>query len=248
MRYFIEIAYDGKLYHGWQKQPNAMTIQEEVEACFAKIFQEEIKLTGAGRTDTGVHARHLVAHFDREQVFDRQHLIYKLNRMLSSAIVVHRIYEVHSEAHARFDAVKRTYKYYISTKKDPFTHDYAWFVPGDLNIELMNEACEILKSHHDFQCFSKVKTDVYTYNCEIYEAGWLKKNNHFLFTIVADRFLRNMVRAIVGTLVEIGQGKKTLSDLEQTLASKNRSKAGKSVPAKGLFLHKISYPDTVKLN
>src|SRR5699024_109819 len=243
-----ELAYDGKDFHGWQIQPNAITIQEVLETCFAKIFQEKINIIGAGRTDTGVHAKYFVAHFDLAKEFEAKHLIYKLNRMLSKSIVIYNIYPVKSDAHARFDAVCREYKYYISLEKNPFTKDYSVLIPGEINVEIMNSACEILKKHTDFQCFSKVKTQVITFNCKIKEAYWEKVDDQLVFTIIADLFLRNMVRAIVGTLLEIGKGRKTLSDLEEILASKNRSKAGKSIAAKGLCLHNIIYPENLKLN
>ncbi len=248
MRYFIELAYDGTNFHGWQKQPNAITIQEVLETCLAKIFQQKVEVIGAGRTDTGVHAKHFIAHFDLEKSFKAKDLIYKLNRMLPEAIVVYQIYPVKADAHARFDAISREYKYYISLEKNPFTRDFSCLIPGKIEVDIMNEACEILKKHTDFQCFSKVKTDVRTYNCKIEKADWQKIEDQLIFTIVADRFLRNMVRAIVGTLLEIGKRKKTLSDLEEILKSKNRSRAGKSMAAKGLFLHKITYPENLKLN
>lgn len=248
MRYFIELAYDGEPFHGWQSQPNAVTVQENVEKCFGKVFQQKVEITGAGRTDTGVHARHLVAHFDMDQDFDHHQLIYKLNRMLSPAIVISKIYPVQPEAHARFNAIAREYKYYVSLKKDPFTRRFSARITEQIDVKRMNEACEILKQHRDFQCFSKVKTDVYTYNCDISEAKWEEFEDQLVFSITADRFLRNMVRAIVGTLLEIGSGKKDIEDLEEILKSKDRGKAGKSVAAKGLFLHRIAYPESIKLN
>lgn len=248
MRFFIEMAYNGKHFHGWQKQPNAITIQETLENCFAKIFQQKVDIIGAGRTDTGVHARYLVAHFDLELEIDLDHLVYKLNRMLPDSVVIHNIYPVMPEAHARFDATSREYKYYVSLKKDPFAKDFSCLILHGIDMIKMNKACEMLKSHRNFQCFSKVKTDVKTYNCIIEEANWEKINNQLVFTIIADRFLRNMVRSIVGTLLEIGLGKRPLEDFEKVIASKNRGRAGKSMVAKGLFLHNIRYPENIKLN
>lgn len=248
MRFFIELAYDGSDFHGWQKQPNAMSIQETLQICMTQIFQKEIEVVGAGRTDAGVHAKSMIAHFDREEDFDPAHLIYKLNRMLPKSIVILKIFPVQPEAHARFDAISREYKYYITTQKDPFYRQFSQLITQQLDVEKMNQACEILKDHTDFQCFSKVKTDVHTYNCKIETALWEKKGNHLIFTIIADRFLRNMVRAIVGTMLEIGTHKISLSDLKEILKSKNRSKAGRSVEAKGLFLHRIIYPENIKIN
>lgn len=248
MRFFIELAYDGSDFHGWQKQPNAMSIQETLETCLMKIFQREMEVIGAGRTDAGVHAKRMIAHLDIEENFDPQHLIYKLNRMLPKSIVIHRIFRVQPEAHARFDAISRTYKYYISTQKDPFYRRFSQLITRELDLEKMNQACEIIMNHTDFQCFSKVKTDVRTFNCEIEKAQWEQKGSRLIFTIVADRFLRNMVRAIVGTMLEVGTDKISLSDLKEILKSKNRSKAGRSVEAKGLFLHRIVYPENIKLD
>ncbi len=245
MRFFITLSYHGKSYHGWQKQPNAVTVQETVENCFYKIFQEKVKLVGAGRTDTGVHARQFIAHFDLDTDFNTQHLVYKLNRMLPADISVKALHRVASDAHARFDALTREYKYYISTQKDPFKAEFSALVKRKINIEAMNQAADLLKSHRDFQCFSKVKTDVKTYHCHIKTAYWKREGNQLVFTIVANRFLRNMVRAIVGTLLEIGIGQRSLEDLKSTLESKNRNRAGKSVVAKGLFLHRIEYPKSI---
>lgn len=245
MRFFIDLSYDGKPFHGWQKQPNALGIQEVIETYLNKIFGEKINLVGAGRTDTGVHARQLIAHFDYDKTFGIQNLIYRLNRMLPAAIVINDIYKVNSDAHARFDAITREYNYYISTQKNPFTQAYSCLIPHKMDLEMMNQACEILKQHQNFQCFSKVKTDVKTYNCEIKKAYWEKENEQYIFTIEANRFLRNMVRAIVGTLVEIGEHKKTLQDLQQILESRDRCQAGKSIAAKGLFLNRITYPQSI---
>ncbi len=248
MRFFIDLAYNGQSFHGWQKQPNAITVEETIEDCFAQIFSRKIALVGAGRTDTGVHARQLVAHFDIDQSIEVEHLKYKLNRMLPSTVSVQEIYRVKADAHARFDALWRQYKYYLSTKKNPFAHDFSGYLPVSVDVELMNEACKIIKQHRDFECFSKVKTDVKTYNCIVKEAFWEEIDNQLVFSITANRFLRNMVRAIVGTLLEIGAGKKSVAMLTEILESKNRCRAGKSVAAQGLFLEQIMYPENIKIN
>lgn len=245
MRYFIDLSYDGTLFHGWQKQNNAVTVQGVVEDCLARIYGRRIDLTGAGRTDTGVHARQLPAHFDTEEKIDLPQLVYKLNRMLPQTVAVNKIYQVRADAHARFDAVTRTYQYQITTKKDPFKKTYYHYLPFVVDVEIMNRACQILKTQHDFQCFSKVRTDVKTYICTLKEVFWMQDGDNLIFTITADRFLRDMVRAIVGTLLEIGAGKRTLKDLELTLKSKNRGKAGQSVAANGLFLCQVSYPKSI---
>jgi len=196
---------------------------------------------GAGRTDTGVHAKEMYAHFDFETPINIQSLIHKLNSFLPKDIVIYDIIPVHDEAHARFDATKRTYEYHINIFKDAFLEDKSWYYHHDLDIDLMNQASKILFNHIDFQCFSKVNTDVNTFECTIFEAHWKKENNTIVFTISANRFLRNMVRAIVGTIVNIGLHKISLDDFNEIIKSKNRNKAGFSVPAHGLYLTKIEY-------
>lgn len=243
MRYFIHFSYNGSFYHGWQRQPNAITVQEEMENAFARILQTPIVLTAAGRTDTGVHAKHMVAHFDFEEALP-DNLCFIFNQYFPAAIAVQSIHEVPANAHARFDALSRTYQYHISFEKDPFHYPYHYHLKGDLNFEKMNAAAETLMAYEDFECFSKVHTDVKTFLCKIESAHWERDGNQLTFTIKANRFLRNMVRAIVGTLVEIGQEKRTLASLQQTIQSKNRSEAGYSVPAHALFLTDISYPKT----
>lgn len=245
MRFFIDLSYHGKPFHGWQKQPNAITVQETVEKSLETAFQTRIELVGAGRTDTGVHAKQYIAHFDVDENFNGEQLVYKLNTMLPPAVVANKIFEVKPAVHARFDALSREYKYYVNTRKNPFSKDFSCLIKRKIDVDVMNEACEILMSHHNFQCFSKVKTDVKTYHCKIEKAHWERIDDQLIFTIKADRFLRNMVRAIVGTLLEIGMGKRPLDDLENILASKDRCQAGKSMAAKGLFLYKINYPKTI---
>lgn len=242
MRYFIKLAYNGSLYHGWQIQPNAASVQETLNKALSVLLHSNISLMGAGRTDTGVHAREMYAHFDFETVFDIPKLIHKLNSYLPKDIVIYTIFQVNEGAHCRFDATKRTYEYHIHLFKDAFLHEQSWYVNQSLDIDLMNEAAQLLLNYTDFQCFSKVNTDVNTFDCSIYEAYWKKEDNKLIFTISANRFLRNMVRAIVGTLVNIGLHKINIADFIRIIESKNREKAGFSVPAHGLYLTKIVYP------
>ncbi|HLF50837.1 tRNA pseudouridine(38-40) synthase TruA [Flavobacterium sp.] len=241
MRYFIKLAYNGTHYHGWQYQPNASSVQETLNKAFSIILNSEVNLMGAGRTDTGVHAKEMFAHFDFETPLDVPNLIHKLNSYLPKDITVFDIIPVHEEAHTRFDATKRTYEYHINTFKDVFQQDGSWYYHQKLDIDLMNQAAKILLNHTDFQCFSKVNTDVNTFNCKVTEAHWRQGNSQLVFTISADRFLRNMVRAIVGTLVNVGLHKISLEEFENIIASKDRNKAGFSVPAHGLYLTKIDY-------
>lgn len=241
LRYFIKLAYNGTLYHGWQYQPNASSIQETMNTAVSTVLNKDISIMGAGRTDTGVHAKEMYAHFDFETLFDIPSLVHKLNSFLPKDIVVHDIIAVSDEAHARFDAVKRTYEYHINTVKDPFLQDKSWYFHQKLDIELMNNAADLLFDHIDFQCFSKVNTEVNTFDCQIFKAKWVQNNDHLIFTISANRFLRNMVRAIVGTLVNVGLHKITLTDFNAIILNKNRDKAGFSVPAHGLYLTEIEY-------
>jgi tRNA pseudouridine38-40 synthase len=246
LRYFIEFSYNGKAYHGWQNQPNAISVQKVLEEALSKMLRAKIAVMGAGRTDAGVHASQMFAHFVVEDEFDIESIVFKLNCYLPKDIAIQYIFKVNEKAHARFSATSRTYKYRISNKKNPFASDFAYHVYFTLDIEKMNKACEILLQYKDFQCFSKSNTDVKTYHCDIKEAYWKLENDEFVFTITADRFLRNMVRAIVGTMIEIGLGKMEVVHLHHVIESKNRSEAGFSVPANGLYLTKIVYPNTIK--
>ena len=242
-RYFIELAYNGSRFHGWQIQPHAPSIQEELNRALSTILREDINVVGAGRTDTGVHASFYVAHFERNTTIDNpDYLVHKLNRILGKDIAIFRIFPVSSELHARFSALSRTYKYYIDKQKNPFTYDFAWKLYPLPDIQKMNEACQILFEYTDFTSFSKLHTDVKTNNCTILEAHWEETETQLIFTIKANRFLRNMVRAIVGTLVEIGQGKLTLDGFRKIIESKDRCAAGTSVPGHALFLCDIAYP------
>lgn len=246
MRYFIELSYNGKAYHGWQIQPNAISIQEVLEKALSRLLQSDISIMGAGRTDAGVHASQMFAHFDTDtDTVIEDNLVFKLNSFLPNDIAIHKIFKVNDEAHTRFDALSRTYVYKMSKQKNVFDYDFVYTLHQHLNVDAMNEACDILLKYKDFQCFSKVHTDVKTYHCNIMYAKWKSENNQLFFTIKADRFLRNMVRAIVGTMINIGSGKMTVEDLHDIIKSKDRGEAGFSVPAHGLYLTKIEYPNTI---
>ena len=244
MRYFIELSYHGLNYHGWQVQPDVVTIQEKITEAFSVILREKIDIVGAGRTDAGVHALQMFAHFDSKIKFDVTLIQQKVNAFLPEDIVVGSIFLVNKHTHARFDAVSRSYEYRIWLGRNPFLLETTWQIHQQkLEVEKMNEAAEILLNYTNFKCFSKSKTDVKTYNCIIKEAKWISNNCQLTFYITADRFLRNMVRAIVGTLIEVGLGKKTKNDIIAIIKSEDRSKAGVSVPARGLFLAKVAYKE-----
>lgn len=242
MRYFIEFAYNGKNYCGWQYQPDSPSVQETLNKALSTLLRTEIDATGAGRTDTGVHAKQMYAHFDHKENLDSAYWIQKLNSFLPKDIVVYSIVPLHHDAHARFDAVSRTYEYHIHTFKDPFIQEGSWYHFHPLDMDKMNEAATILFEYTDFQCFSKTHTDVRTFNCDVREAYWVKEGTNLIFTITADRFLRNMVRAIVGTLTLVGLGKLSVEDFRTIIEGKDRNKAGFSVPAHGLYLTKVIYP------
>lgn len=248
LRYFIDLAYLGTAYHGWQIQPHAISVQEVVQKALSKILQQQIEVVGAGRTDAGVHAKQLYAHFDAELKIDEKTLQFKLNSFLPKDIAVNQIFAVAPTAHARFDAISRSYEYHISSVKNPFSKEQAFFLLKELDIEKMNKAAKLLLDYTNFKCFSKSRTDVKTYNCAIKEAFWEKTPTGLIFYITADRFLRNMVRAIVGTLLDIGIGKNSVEFLKEILKSEDRSMAGTSVPAHGLFLTQIKYPKTILIN
>lgn len=249
LRYFIELSYKGTNYHGWQYQPNAISVQEILNKALSTILRSNIEVLGAGRTDSGVHAEQMFAHFDYNYCFDSNQIIYKLNAVLPNDIVVYAIYKTMDEAHARFDAVSRSYEYRIFRGRNPFLVDTAWqLINKKLNVVKMNEAAKFLLTYTDFQCFSRSNTDVKTYLCQVTQAQWIEKDQHLIFYISADRFLRNMVRAVVGTLLEVGEGKISIDDFKKIIESKNRSNAGPSVPAQGLFLTKVEYPKTIFIN
>jgi tRNA pseudouridine38-40 synthase len=245
LRYFIRFSYFGKAYHGWQNQPNAITVQEVLENAMSTLLRNKIEVVGAGRTDAGVHAKEMFAHFDFDLIPNREELAYRLNAFLPDDISIQKIIPVTSDAHARFDAIERSYEYWVVQEKSPFYSDFAHFVKQPLNIEAMNRAASFLLEHSDFESFSKSNTDVKTFNCDISLAGWKKEEDKLIFTISADRFLRNMVRAVVGTLLDVGTAKMKPEEINSIITSKNRGEAGVSVPAKGLYLTKVSYPKNI---
>lgn len=242
MRYFIEFAYKGTNYHGWQAQPDTdKTVQGMLESKLSMVLRTPISLVGAGRTDAGVHASQQFAHFDFDGEIELQKLAYNMNACLPEDISVAAFHRVHDDAHARFDAKRRTYEYHIHTKKNPFLKELSFRYLHRLDVDAMNAAATILLEYTDFECFSKVKTDVHTFICRIFEARWERSGDTLTFTISADRFLRNMVRAIVGTLIDVGLGKIQPDDIRKVIESKSRNEAGFSVPAHGLYLTKIEY-------
>jgi len=259
-RYFIELAYDGTRYHGWQSQPNAVGVQELVNKAVSTVFRADIEVTGAGRTDTGVHARQLFAHFDvggesqesrvknqekkvsNSQLTTDNSQLRSINALLPHDIAAKRLIAVHHDAHARFDATQRSYEYHIHFEKDPFLNNFSWLLRHRPDIELMNEAARIIMEYTDFSCFSKAHTQVKTNNCKITRAEWVESDGKLIFHISADRFLRNMVRAIVGTLLMVGNKEIAPEHVRQIIESKNRSNAGTSVPAGGLYLTEVKYP------
>lgn len=244
LRYFVQLSYFGKPYHGWQIQPNAITVQETLNHVFSTLLNENINLVGAGRTDTGVHAKDMWAHFETDAILDTN-FIAKANSFLQEPIAIHQIFEVGDNHHTRFDAVSREYEYHITLKKDPFLSDYAWRVRKKPDLKKMNDAANLLFEFVDFTSFSKSKTQTKTNNCKILKAGWEQQGDRLIFTIKADRFLRNMVRAIVGTLLEIGHDKKTIEEFRELILAKDRTRAGESAPAHGLFLTKVDYPQNI---
>jgi tRNA pseudouridine38-40 synthase len=245
MRYFFEIAYNGKNYNGWQSQHNAIGVQSVVEDAMSKIFQEKIGIVGSGRTDTGVHCERQFFHADISAPFDFDHYIQKLNSFLPSGIAINSIHPVKDDASARYDAIARSYRYQITRKKNPFLDGYAWHFFKHLNVETMNKAAALLWGEHDFECFSKVKTDVNHFLCEIKSAEWNDAGDLLTFNITANRFLRGMVRAIVGTILDVGTGKISIEDFTKVINSRDRKKAGANVPPYGLYLINVKYPSTI---
>ncbi len=245
MRFFITLSYDGTNYHGWQIQPNGNSVQETIQKALSTLLRQSIEIVGAGRTDAGVHAKMMVAHFDwekRECPVDCSQLVYKLNKILPPDIAVQKVEHVEDEMHARFSATSRTYHYFIHQRKSPFLKAYSWYVYGNLDFGKMNEAASTLMEYRDFTSFSKVNTDTKTNDCTVTKAIWEETApDEWRFTISANRFLRNMVRAIVGTLVEVGRGKMSVEQFRQVIEKKNRCSAGESVPGNALFLVDIKY-------
>ena len=244
-RYFIYLCYDGTRYHGWQIQPNGISVQEELQSCLSVLLRKPVEITGAGRTDAGVHARLMVAHFDVEDVSDEAQLTYRLNRMLPRDIAVSRIEKVAGDLHARFSATSRTYHYFIHIGRDPFLRHYSLEMPSQLDFNRMNEAARLLLEVKDFEAFCKAGTDAKTTLCDVTQARWELMEDgdvkRWRFVITANRFLRNMVRAVVGTLVDVGRGKISMEEFRQVIASGNRSNAGESMPGNALFLWDIQY-------
>lgn len=247
-RFFITLSYNGKNYVGWQIQPNGVSVQQTLQDALSLILRQEVPVVGAGRTDAGVHARQMIAHFDWEgEFFESVGLLCKLNSLLPKDISLSAIRQVRPDAHARFSAVSRTYKYYVTTVKDPFIHEYTCRLHFRPDLEMMNLLCELLKEYNDFTSFSKLHTDVKTNNCRVDYARWEQEGDVYVFTIRADRFLRNMVRAIVGTLLEAGRGRLNEEQFRQIIEARNRNKAGSSAPAHALFLEEVAYPDDIWL-
>ena len=247
-RYFIYLAYDGTAYHGWQIQPNGVSVQECLMKALSTLLRREVEVVGAGRTDAGVHASLMVAHFDSDSPLDTVFMTDKLNRLLPPDISVYRLRAVKSDAHARFDATARMYKYYVTTAKSPFNRQYRCRLFQTPDFERMNEAAQTLFDYTDFTSFSKLHTDVKTNNCKIMHAAWTRVDDvTWVFTIQADRFLRNMVRAIVGTLLEVGRGKLSVEGFRRVVEQKDRCLAGTSVPGNALFLVDVAYPETTFL-
>ncbi|MCE5205876.1 MAG: tRNA pseudouridine(38-40) synthase TruA [Porphyromonadaceae bacterium] len=248
-RFFATLSYNGRNYVGWQIQPNGLSVQQVMQDALSVILRENVAITGAGRTDAGVHARGMVAHFDWEgNAFSTVDLVHKLNNFLPKEISVSSIRLVKSDAHARFSALSRTYSYHITTQKDPFLYGLTCRIYFHPDLQRMNALCEVLKEYNDFTSFSKLHTDVKTNLCRIESAAWEQEGDHqYTFTITADRFLRNMVRAIVGTLLEAGRGRLDERGLRRIIEAKNRNVAGDSAPGHALFLEAVAYPDDVWL-
>ncbi len=245
MRYFVTLNYDGTRFHGWQIQPHDISVQEELQKALSILLRQKIAITGAGRTDTGVHARMMVAHFDVNQEVDCQQLMYKLNKFLPRDIAIQKIESVGEEMHARFSATKRTYHYFVHTEKNPFLRHYSCELHYPLDFALMNEAAELLLDYEDFGAFCKSHADVKTTLCQVTEARWVQTSpSTWYFVIAANRFLRNMVRAVVGTLIEVGRHRLTLDEFRKVIEGKRRTEAGESMPAHALFLENIEYPES----
>ncbi len=247
-RYFIKLAYKGTHFFGWQVQPNAITVQETLANALEQLNRgKPVKITGCGRTDTGVHASQYFAHFNLNTDLDEATLVYKMNCMISTDISIHHIQKVHPDLHSRFSATARTYHYNIHTSKNPFLNETSWFLRQTLDLKTMNDACGLLINHKNFKCFSKTITGISSFECNVNQAFWESTPDGFRFTIKANRFLRNMVRAIVGTMVDLGTRKINLQDFQAILDNQDRNQAGKSVPAQGLFLVKIDYENNPEI-
>lgn len=238
----MNLSYDGTNYHGWQNQPDVISVQSCIEKALSILIKAKTPIYGAGRTDSGVHAVKMCAHFDVLELTNSSKLLHDLNSFLPKDISINKIYKVNLDSHARFDALAREYEYKISLIKNVFNNNRSYYIKNNLDIKLMNEACRIMLNHTNFKCFSKSKTEVKTYNCDLKYAKWNLNDNELIFTIRANRFLRNMVRAIVGTLIHVGLKKISLQDFEKVIISQDRTKAGPSAPAHALYLTNIFYP------
>ena len=247
MRYFFEITYDGGNYNGWQNQANALGVQQVVEETLSKLLREKIAIVGSGRTDTGVHCIQQFFHADIVKKIDRYELKQRMNSFLPKDIAIRSIVEVKPSAHARYDARERSYEYHITTRKNPLLVARSYYFFKECDVLLMNEAASLLIGKHDFTSFSKVKTDVNHFECTIKKAQWIKKGDLLIFTIAANRFLRGMVRAVVGTLLDVGTKKISIKEFQSIIKSKDRKKAGMNVPADGLYLTRVKYPDALFL-
>ncbi|MFM9838521.1 MAG: tRNA pseudouridine(38-40) synthase TruA [Cyclobacteriaceae bacterium] len=245
MRFFFEITYSGTHYHGWQNQANAIGVQEVVEGALSKIFRTKIEIVGSGRTDTGVHCIQQFFHADIEKEFDEKTWLVKINSLLPKDIAIRSIKPVKENAHARYDAFERSYQYKITRVKDPLLVGHAYYFFKEVDVANLNRASALLVGEQDFECFSKVKTDVNHFICNLKAARWNQKGDLLVFSITANRFLRGMVRAIVGTLLDVGTGKITLQEFEVILKSKDRKKAGMNVPPEGLYLTSVKYPKNI---
>ena len=244
-RFFLEVSYKGTAYSGFQKQENAVTIQSEVENALFVLYRQSIELTTSSRTDAGVHALQNFFHFDADIIIDEKRTLYRLNAILSKAIVVKKIVQMHDDAHSRFDAVSRSYEYRIHQKKSPFLIDRSFYYPYQLNLEALNEAASLLSSFHDYTSFSKRNTQVKTFLCDIYNAEWKWVNDELIFFVTANRFLRGMVRGLTGTMFKVGRGILSVDDFANIIEAKDCRKADFSVPPHGLFLMQVSYPETI---
>ena len=248
MRYFFQTSYNGAQYHGWQRQNNAPSVQETIETRMSTLLQEDISITGSGRTDKGVHCKKQFFHTDIKKPVEPDELIYKLNSFLPGSIAIHAAYKVPDDAHARFDAVRRTYDYFITLQKDPLFSDTSLYVYGPLRTRLMGQAAQTIIGTHDFTSFSKVKTDVNTFICTVYQASWKKRGQMLIFNISANRFLRGMVRALVGTMLEVGKGNMTPNEFREVLLARDRKRAGSAVAPQGLVLTDVQYPEGLLIN
>jgi tRNA pseudouridine38-40 synthase len=244
----MDVCYDGSEFHGWQSQKNAYSVQQAIEEALEKILQKRVAITGSGRTDTGVHAKQQIVHFDLEDKRDLDKLQYQLNAVLPKSVAVKSLKRVKDEAHARFDAVSRKYHYFIHSQKNPFKEGQSFYFHQTLNLEAISEACSILLKTKDFESFSRVKTEVNHFNCDMYECRWDETSEGYLFTVKANRFLRGMVRAIVGTLIDVGLSKLSLEDFALIVEQKDRRAAGAAAPAHGLYLTEVNYPEEIYLD